>query len=585
MITLEYMKFKNIRSYGNSCTTWTFEKGIHQISGPNGGGKSTLLDVLSYNWYGVPFSKIKIAELTNRTNKKNLFTETQFKSDTTTYRIVRGLKPNILQIFKNDEELDLLSSKSLIQDGINEILGIDYTLFKQIVALSINVNKPFLTLSAGEKREIVETIFNVDVFGIMMKQTKKFLSELKIDLKIKSAELKTLSDSYTSFLKQYEDYKFAKENFDKNKKSDIEQIKLSIDEYQKKIKKAESNIQAAKKAITKLSINPTDTIDTINRDLNELNNQLSVLLYKQKQNTAEKEFLDTHKDCSVCGQKIDSEHKKKHLDKIKESEDEILIKRPELQNAIKELVMKLSSIKSDSETNIRICQAIENEEHRIKTFKCEIKNSEKHIDEISNRTLQFNIDALKTELDKKEKDFSDLTTMVRELNNEYEDQIIMQSILSETGVKSHFMKKLLPLLNNKIAYYLDKFSMPFVFQFDETLEERILELSGRSIAVSYESCSMGEKKRFDLSIVFAFIDIMKCISGWDCNILFIDELLDSAVDSDNLKLIMECISDVFSDGAQQCTYVISHREHDSDIFDKLYNISKKGLFSSIVQKE
>lgn len=579
-INLISIEFKNIRSYGNSLTSLNFKKGIHQITGPNGGGKSTLLDVLSYNWYGVPFSKIKIADLINRTNKKGLYTKSVFIIDGTEYKIIRGLKPNILKICKDNKELELLSSKNLIQNEIDDIIGADYILFKQIIALSINSNKPFLTLPANEKRSIVEPIFNIDVFGDMMKVVKKNISELKVNLKIKSTELKSSKETYISLKGQYDDYKITKKNFDSDKEKDLNLLKNKIAEYEKNIQTSKGNIEFGKKEIEKIDKDISDLNDISNR-LNDIHDKTSIIHYKKSQIDNEKKFLDENTECSQCGQIIDDEHKKLHLNKINELYKEYKNEQDSLNNEFQKLSEQYDDKQNKLNKKNKLISAIQNEEYKLKLNEDELKKCNKSVNIVNDRKLSFDVSKLKKQLEKKELAYSNLSKEVKEISKEYEQNIIIQDILSEKGAKSHFMKRLLPILNSRISYYLDKFNMPFILTLNETLDEEIISVSGRQTLVPYQSCSMGEKKRFDLSITFAFIDIIKTISGWDCNVLFIDELLDSAVDAENLKLIMKCLNEVFKQHTNSCLYIISHREHDSDIFDITYNISKKGLFSSI----
>ena len=171
-----------------------------------------------------------------------------------------------------------------------------------------------------------------------------------------------------------------------------------------------------------------------------------------------------------------------------------------------------------------------------------------------------------------------LTTIVDNLHNDIDIKTNMIDILSETGVKSHFIKKLLPILNKKVNEYFDSFEMPFIFKFNESLEEEILALDGNS--TSYFACSEGEKKRVDISILLSFIDTIKEISNFDCNLLFFDELLDSAVDSENLGLIVNAIKEMTIKKPELGIYVISHRSH-SGIWDNIIEINKRNEFSEI----
>jgi DNA repair exonuclease SbcCD ATPase subunit len=233
-IELEYVKFKNFLSYGAKYTTITIENGLNLICGVNGAGKSSsILDALSYNWFGRPYRNIKIAELINRTNERDLETESQFKINNNIYRIFRGIKPNKLLIFKNDQPLDLLSSNNLTQDEIDKILGIDYKTFKQIISLAVSYNKPFLMMDAAEKRDIIEFIFNIRIFGEMLKNLKKKISNEKVKYEIDKSQLVGMKDAINIIRSNIENVKIAIKKFDVDKVNDIARNKTEIEAYEK----------------------------------------------------------------------------------------------------------------------------------------------------------------------------------------------------------------------------------------------------------------------------------------------------------------------------------------------------------------
>ena len=217
---------------------------------------------------------------------------------------------------------------------------------------------------------------------------------------------------------------------------------------------------------------------------------------------------------------------------------------------------------------------------KIGMYENNIQTYKGNIEKVKERQLSIDVDKFNTELNEKEINFNIINEDSIRIDDELDTQTILSNILSDSGVKSHFMKKLLPLLNNKINTYLEAFDMPFVFEFDETLNEQIISLAGRKDDVSYFSCSEGEKKRIDLSILLSFIDTIKNISNWDCNILFFDELLDSAVDPTNLQLILNAIKELTTEN-KQSAYIVSHRVYDGGLFNNVVKIEKNGTFSTV----
>ena len=570
------LKFKNILSYGNKESEFVFKNGLSSITGKNGHGKSTIIDILSYNLFGQPYRKIKINELINRINKKGMYTESVLLINDIEYTIKRGIKPNVLQIYRDGDEIELLSSKRLIQDEINEILSINFNLFKQIIALAVNTNKPFLTLSAGEKRSIIETIFSIDVFGEMTKDLKKQLADFKIDVGIKNAELRGIESAWESLVKQKNSVDNATTNFEETKSRDLIKINSIIDDFKSKIKKNKHNIKLAISKSVEFNEKLIDE-ETVKGDLAKITQEISILKYKIKTINNQDKVLEGE-ECSQCGTKLSEEHRKEHL----------------LSNRINKLNYK-KEIKEKNKLVLSIEKTLD-ENNEVKTFlsdletmvdkasdrvhwnTSELKKSNSNKKDIEARSLDLNLSDYTELISEKYKIKETLTTIVDNLHNDIDIKTNMIDILSETGVKSHFIKKLLPILNKKVNEYFDSFEMPFIFKFNESLEEEILALDGNS--TSYFACSEGEKKRVDISILLSFIDTIKEISNFDCNLLFFDELLDSAVDSENLGLIVNAIKEMTIKKPELGIYVISHRSH-SGIWDNIIEINKRNEFSEI----
>lgn len=573
-VNFKEIKFKNILSYGNKESTFSFREGLSSITGRNGHGKSTIIDILSYNLFGQPYRRIKINELLNRTNKKNLLTESTLEINGVEYRIVRGLKKDVFQIYRDDEEIELLSSKRLIQDELNDILGINHNLFKQIIALALNANKPFLTLSAGDKRSIIETIFNIDVFGTMTKEVKKNLTDLKIDLNIKKSELKGVEGAYSALTYQRESITNAHNNFSSDKAKDLTAINKIIADFESKITKTNDNITVGKESLEKLVLIECTGCE---EELSTLKQENSVLKYKIKSIKEHNEVLKEDY-CTKCGHDIDEAHKTKHLKENKIDLDKYNSTLSANNKRIAEITTILEKNKKTSTQISTINNAINKAEEKLEWNTGELEKANINKNNISKRKLDIDVLQYNEQIEAKSADVETLTDTVDNISDKIETNTILIDILSENGVKSHFIKKLLPILNKKINTYFEHFEMPFIFKFDEMLEESIIAVDGSN--ASYFSCSEGEKKRIDISILLSFIDTIKEISNFDCNLLFFDELLDSAVDSTNLNLIISAIKEMTIKDPNLSIYVISHRSY-SGIWDNIIEINKVGGFSEI----
>ena len=576
-VEFKRIKFKNILSYGNAFTTFSFENGLTAITGKNGHGKSSVLDILSFVIFGQPYRKIKIAELINKTNGKGMFVEVEFSIDSNQFKIQRGIKPNILKVFKNDEEVELLSSKALIQEEINETIGIDYLLFKQIIALAVNANKPFLTLSAYDKRNIVDTIFNINVFGNMTKLIKKTIADIKVNLKIKTNELNDSFLYLTTVEKRYNELVKTKNSFEEDKKRDINLVTENIKSLEDDIEKSKENIELGNKYQNELVIK--DITGNINK-LQELSNRLNILEYEKKMLLKDNDYIESNEFCNVCKSKITEEHKELHITdtnkKIKEIDNEIKTKTVNKKTE-EDIIAETEKITRLKEKAIK---QIESQQNKLHILKIKLDNNNNMKKSAENRTFSVDLKEFKKDVDKKRKTYELLKEDVDAIQYDLDVNNLMSDVISENGVKSHFMKKLLPLLNTKIAKYLEDFEMPFIMTFDELLNESIISISTKGGDINYYSCSEGEKQKLNLSILLSFIDIIKSISNWSCNIMFFDELLDSAVDPNSLVLILQTIKKMTVEN-KMATYIISHRAYDGGIFDKVIEIEKKNNFSFI----
>jgi DNA repair exonuclease SbcCD ATPase subunit len=712
-------------SYGNNITEVVFDDGLINVSAANGCGKSSITEALTYNLYGKPYRDIKLKELINKTNKKGLFTECFFNIASEEYRIVRTMSPDSVKIYKNDQELELLSSKKLIQDEIDKILGIDYTLFKQILVLSVNQNKPFLKMQLQEKRDIVESIFNIKVFGEMLKSLKKDISGLKIQKDTNGKIITVLEESIKQMRNNITQTKKALENFDKQKLDDTTKEESTIKDISDRLtiyaselsslettlstikieskEEAETNIRQFtkdiaeklssktvlnKEIVTKASSKTTlkekseklqksiseydlkkvdiekdfewlkkEEYQELETKVSEYKTENALMVSNNSSDKTKRKFLQDNDVCPTCYQSLEAidgvdkmdtidslritieDREKKIADNTKniselvlkiktikqnnesrsskESELKVLtVERAGLEHELKEIQKQLLEIsdekikeiqeeiiKIDSEVTVlndglkekeELVKGIRTKEiqkqkieNDIKMIGLKISNSEKEMVECNNRILdigkrkfEMNIEELEESFKGKCSEYKELYETTKTIDKDLNEALVVQEILSETGIKSFFMKKLIPLFNVKVNEYLNKFELPLKVIFDEQMEDKVFNMTAsRFDPVGYDSLSGGEQKRVDISILFTFIEIVKMICNWNSNLLFIDELLDGAVDGEGLDKMMLCLKAMSKDN--QSYYIISHRTFDTELFDRRIGIKKVNGFSRI----
>lgn len=585
-IEFKELQFKNINSYGNKTTKFPLNRGLNCIAGVNGQGKSTILDALCFCLFGVPFRKVKIPELINRNIKKNLWTQIEFTSNKHEYRIARELKPDKIKIqYRKIEEsewtnMELLSSKKLIQEEIDRILGIDVNLFKQVISLAINYNDPFLSLSVPEKRNLMESIFNIKVFGLMLKNIKTDNTGIKTKYQVNTKTCTILKATITELKEQVEELESKKETFKEDKQNKITRTKNRItteEEKRDKQKKTGNELFTECKKLKKDIINTTE----INSQLSDLYKDIGECESNIKRLNRDIKFFENNTSCPQCKSDLTGDTIKQN---IEDKKTEIIEEQEKLEqhNKIKSELEIIKEVEKKKQNKIsKIEQELEDIKRNVKFYNKQIEEFNSNITDIEEEEFVVDINKMKTNLNKKNKEYNSLFEETLDLNKNIKMNDIIIKILGDEGIKTYFFKKLVPLLNEKINTYIKLFDLPVTITFDEYMNECINTLKDKY--VPYMSFSEGEKKRIDIAILLSFIETTKTISNWGCNLLIFDELLDNSTDGEGLDKFFSAIKAMIDEDANLCTYVISHRTPDVE-FDRKYLIQKKNGFSEVELK-
>jgi DNA repair exonuclease SbcCD ATPase subunit len=587
-IEFQELTFKNILSFGAKETKLEFKRGLNLIHGKNGSGKSSILDVLSYCLFGKAYRKIKIKELINRKNKKGLETTCTFTvNHTDIYKISRsmtGSGSEKLKITKNTTESDLLSSKSLNQDDLNKLLGINHSLFRQIISLAVNYNKPFLTLEAKDKRELVEQIFNVQIFGDMLKlgKSKNSGNSAKNDINQNSLTLmkENISTQMENLRKLKQTNQEIEANFEeeiKETKDKLKKFEDDIDISKQEIQKIEEYLKNMKdkkldEMLTKLEIS-SDKLFTRITELKvslEINNK-SIIFFNNNINVP----------CPSCKNIITEEHKQIEIKRLENENEKLTIELEAKQEAWNDLSGKINKINDVKKTIDNKSTELKNKQFALGVQEREATSLRTLLADNIKPKLIINLDDETKDLESKKDEYTQLFKSSKSLKKLIENYAKVFMVLSDSGIKSYFFKKMIPLLNTKINEYLQLFEIPIVLMFDEYMNETITSYTKRD-DISYYANSEGEKKRIDISILLSFINITKLISNWNCNLLVIDELLDGAIDEDGLDKLVSCLKTMVTDNNMD-VYIISHRlfKENKQKFNKVIFVEKKHGFSEI----
>ena len=557
------MSFCNIMSYGASGAEIDFQAGLNTIKAANGSGKSSILDALTFVLFGKPYRDIKLSELVNTSNGKGLEVTCEFRIGTDTYMIRRGLKPAVFEIYKNGKEMDMLSTKKLNQDEIDKLLGINLRLFKNIVAVAVTNNRPFLSLPIGDKRALIENIFNIDVLGSMCKDVKKRKTVNNTELDLKTTERRGVVNSIEDNESYIENMRRYIASFNEVKDANLKTIRENIDKYRKEIDRRTKNLAIAESKIKELTEEMGAVPDrSVGESLNlEIGKAQSVI--DNINNTLSK--LKKSRLCPVCNSPLDEGHARKHIEGMlaekKAMEKETLPGLMERYRAYSDTVKTYQEKQSFIQT---IRDKARTEEITRATLETELNKAKQNLEKESSKVCPASVDsyveklnALRAQSEELNKDIDVLTEKIL-----IDTQLI--KILGDDGIKSYFFKKLIKILNKSVNEYLTKFELKnTTIEFDETMAET---MTTNLVPRTYSSYSSGERTRIDMSILLAFFDISRQISNWSCNLLFIDELLDQNIDQSGIEQFVSTLYNLIQLNKKKLgIYIISHKLNELKI--------------------
>lgn len=538
-IDVRSVSVKNFLSYGNAENTYTFEKGIDIIIAPNGAGKSSItLDALMFGFYGRPYRKIKLSNLQNHINTKEMMVTIEFTKNSDNYVIQRGMNPSVFKIFKNDVLIDEYANTKDYQKMLEEnIIETSEKTFRNLIVLGgIGITSGFMDLSASEKEELVSNIIDIKLVNQLLEKLKEKMNVLKTQKTELTYKCNVISDVIKGDIERYKS--LTQNTAEKDYSQDILQLETELDKFDQilvEISDINNKLTKAEEAEYKL-----------NKIVNDSNNQICI-----HENSA---FT-----CSKCGHinntsDIDIESVKNALKKA-QADLEALTPKISKLNAKKD---ELLSIKADLNTKKQLL-------HNMKEMSA--KNTS--ISEEFANDIKSNIQKRKQELDNVR---AELNSVVSDLNKYLE----MSDLLGKNNIKKYIINQQIPFLNKEINEFLQLFFTNYSFYFDSQLKDKVFY---KSVEQDYNQLSNGQKIRICFSIMFAFIRFLESKNGTQWNILVLDEALDSSLDAEGIESLLEVIRKEFSN---KNIVLVSHNEEikNMDIFSRKVTITRNN-FSSI----
>jgi len=569
MIIFEKIRWRNLLSTGNHFTEVELNKdSTTLIIGSNGSGKSTILDALTFVLYGKSFRRINKSQLINTTNENDCLVEIEFLVNSTKWKVVRGIKPNIFKIYKDGKLLDQSSSVIDQQKWLEQnVLKMNYKSFTQIIILGSSNFVPFMQLPISSRREVVEDLLDIKIFSSM---------NIIIKEKIRSCrdEIRSLEYRKQSFIDKVKMQEHFIEEVESRGKETIEEKNNKIDELDISVVKLIKDNEFYEGEVVgytqmrEQSVGATEKLRKLAGLKGKISNKVSTI-------TKEYEFFTDNVTCPTCTQSIEEEFRINKIDDAQNKVKELQSGYKELEVAIKEQeererhfttlskeIIKLTHGISKNNTHISGCQRqIRDLESEIQTITDQLANRNTEHDKLANLDSSLQ-ETYKNLADKKE-------------NISYYD--FTYSLLKDGGVKSKIIKKYLPLINQQVNRYLQMMDFYINFKLDEEFNETIESPIHEDF--SYSSFSEGEKMRIDLAILFTWREVARFKNSVNTNLLIMDEVFDSSLDGFGTEEFLKIIRFVIKDAN---IFVISHKEGMSDKFKSCIKFDKKKGFSSMM---
>lgn len=546
---IDYIEFKNFASYGNQKQRIDFLKKDSELFltlGKNGDGKTTIANAIIYGLYG-KVEGVKLSELPNRINKE-LYVKIGLKCGNMFIEIERGIAPNKFNVMINGVEFDKAGKKSVQEYLEDEVFGIPYHVFKNIIILSVNDFKSFLTMSNQDKKQIIDRMFGFSILNDMQRQIKDERRDIKFDIDSYEAELNQIMDSISSVRGKLNT--LLQESNEANK-SKIQELKDQLVNLHETVLEMDSNRKKEESAMNKFNkeYNEKRTeAGDIKREIDYLNKKLAL-------------YESGH--CPTCETKLTSDWHVKQKDSFSE-------KIKEDTATIKSIKLEMDSLQTKANDASKAKQDIEGQ---IRDNKFTMKQLKDELLKIKDTPQGADFDHLRnliTEFEEKEEKKS---ASKDKLNGDYNFMEIVEQILGEDGVKNLAVKTILPGLNTNIAAMAQTMHLPFHIRFDEKFNCIINHL-GEDI--NPMTLSTGERKKADFIVIVAIIKILK-LRFPQLNLLFLDELL-SSVDHDGVYNILKILNQVIKEHKIN-TFVINHSVLPHEIFDKKIQIYRENGFS------
>lgn len=574
MITFNKVRVSNFMSVGN--TPVELELDSHKltcISGENGSSKSTIItDTIYYALFGKSFRKANLPKIVNSITKKNMRVELDFTINNKKYKIIRGMKPAIFEIYINGVLKPPLANNNDYQKYlVNDILKIDELTFRQQVIVGSVSYNPFMQLNAADRRSVIENLIQLNIFGVMNEHAKQQYAEINNKINNTKHEISLLevriSEQKKSDASRIEQYKTDIADYN----NQIEQLLIEKNSLEEQFREAMGTID---KTAVQLIENEQRNIEASINKAKDIKMQVSGEI---NLNNKHLKFFKENDTCPTCTQYINDKLKSDKIGffttknaNLGETMNKIDVKMEELQNRYR-----------DKQTEKQSIQDVINNANSFMTRASMVGNNinilNRNID-IKKRKIEEESNVVSDDI---QKYLDEMTVLTAQMDEYQEEKLAMEEILKQlkdNGIKATILKTYMPVLNQLIAKYIDAIGFDMIFELDETFNETFKSINKEEF--SYNNLSEGEKLRIDVCILFAFRELAKMQSSVTTNLLILDEYEKGVLD----KSAIDAIGTLLSEMKEENIFVITHMtDYYSAIADRNLFCKKINGFSTVSQ--